>query len=51
MSKRTRRRPQRTALPVRWGCVQHQTPAGRDCRWCATQGVLFARTDATRRKT
>lgn len=52
MSKRTSKRSSsaRTA-PVRWGCAQHRTPVGETCRWCAAQGVLFARIDATRRTT
>ncbi len=32
--------------PVWWGCAEHRTPPGRECRHCADQGELFPRTHA-----
>lgn len=51
MGQNTAPDPPRTPRPVvRWGCTAHRTPAGQDCQWCAEQGELFPRTDATRRR-
>ena len=33
-------------VAVRWGCVEHRTPAGQVCDWCTAQGELFARAEA-----
>lgn len=44
----------RRGKAVVWGCTEHRTSAGQPCHWCAQQGELFDRTDAStpnRRKT